>query len=140
MVNMNENKNWLLLYVWLSCDCLFCLIGFSYGWLGICILIISKIDDLVQLTHIVFRSSHPEVFLKGILKICSKFKRKEHPCRSVISIKLLGNFIEIALQHGFSHVNLLHIFRTIFLKNAFARLLLHIPRMEYAPIYLNDFW
>ena len=35
------------------------------------------------------RSSHPEVFLrKGVLKICSKFTG-EHPCRSVISIKLL---------------------------------------------------
>ena len=35
------------------------------------------------------RSSHTEVFLrKAILKICSKFTG-EHPCRSVISIKLL---------------------------------------------------
>ena len=44
-----------------------------------------------------FRSSRSDVFLKkDILKICSKF-RGEHPCRSVISIKLLCNFIEIAL-------------------------------------------
>ena len=36
-----------------------------------------------------FRSSPAEVFLrKGVLKICSKFTR-EHPCRSVISVKLL---------------------------------------------------
>ena len=36
-------------------------------------------------------SSHPEVFWeKGILKICSKFTG-EHPCRSVISIKLQSN-------------------------------------------------
>ena len=35
------------------------------------------------------RSSPPEVFQeKGVLKICSKFTG-EHPCRSVISIKLL---------------------------------------------------
>ena len=35
------------------------------------------------------RNSHPEVFLeKGVLKICSKFTG-EHPCQSVISIKLL---------------------------------------------------
>ena len=34
-------------------------------------------------------SSRPEVFLrKGVLKICNKFTG-EHPCRSVISIKLL---------------------------------------------------
>ena len=37
------------------------------------------------------RSSLPEVFLgKGVLKICSKFKG-QHPCRSVISTKLLCN-------------------------------------------------
>ena len=41
------------------------------------------------------RSSHPEVFLeKGVLKICSKFTG-EHPFQSVISIKLLCNFIEL---------------------------------------------
>ena len=41
------------------------------------------------------RSSPPEVFLgKGVLKICSKFGR-EQPCRSMISIKLQSNFIEI---------------------------------------------
>ena len=38
-----------------------------------------------------FRRSHPEVFLgKGVLKICSKFTG-DHPCRSVISIKLQSN-------------------------------------------------
>ena len=31
---------------------------------------------------------------------------------SIISIKLQSNFIEITLGHGFSPVNLLHIFRT----------------------------
>ena len=36
-----------------------------------------------------FRSSRPGLFLgKGVLKIHSKFTR-EHPCQSVISIKLL---------------------------------------------------
>ena len=62
------------------------------------------------------RSSHPEVFLrKGILKICIKFT--EHPCQIVISTKLLCNFTEITLRHGFSPVNLLHIFRIPFPKN-----------------------
>ena len=43
------------------------------------------------------RTSHPEVFLeKGVLKICSKYTG-EYPCRSVISIKLQSNFIEITL-------------------------------------------
>ena len=46
------------------------------------------------------RSSRPEVFLKeGVLKKCSKFTG-EHPCRSVISIKLLYNFIDMALRYG----------------------------------------
>ena len=63
------------------------------------------------------RSSPPEVFLeKGVLKICSKFTG-EHPCWSVISKKLLCNFIKITLRYEWSPVNLLHIFRTPFTKN-----------------------
>ena len=73
---------------------------------------------------VIFRSSHPKVFLwKGVLKICSKFTG-EHTCRSAISIKFLCNFIEIALRHGCSPVNLLHIFRTPFPRNTSGRLLL----------------
>ena len=54
------------------------------------------------------RSSLPGVLIgKGILKIYSKFTG-EHPCQSVISIKLLCRC---------SPVNLLHIFRTPFYKN-----------------------
>ena len=72
------------------------------------------------------RSSHPEMFLrKGVLEICSKFTG-EHTCQSAISIKLLCNFIEITLWHGCSTVNLLHIFRTSFLKNTSGRLLLEL--------------
>ena len=71
-----------------------------------------------------FRSSHPQVFLeKGVLKLCNKFTG-EHPCRGVISIKLLCNFIEITLSHACSHVNLLEIFRTRFSKNSSGWLLL----------------
>ena len=71
------------------------------------------------------RSSHPEVFLgNGILNICNKFS-VEHPCRSVISIKVLSNFIEITLRHGCSPVNLLHVFRKPFTNNNSKRLLLH---------------
>ena len=44
-----------------------------------------------------------------VLKICSKFTG-EHPCRSVISLRLLCNFSEISLRHGC----LLHIFGTPF--------------------------
>ena len=70
------------------------------------------------------RSSYPDVLLvKGVLKICNQFTG-EHPCRSVISIKLQSNFIEMTLRHGCSPVNFLHIFRTPFTKNTSERLLL----------------
>ena len=75
------------------------------------------------------RGSPPEVFLgKGVLKLSSKSKG-EHPCRSAILIKLQSNFIEsnfieIALRHGCFPVNLLHIFKTPFLKNTSGWLLL----------------
>ena len=45
----------------------------------------------------------------------------ENPCRSVISI-----IIEIALRHGCSPVNLLHIFKTPFSRNTSGRLLLNL--------------
>ena len=70
------------------------------------------------------RSSRPEVFLvKSVLNICNKLT-EEHLCRSVISIKLLCNIIEITLRHGCSPVNLLHIFRTPFPRNTSGWLLL----------------
>ena len=63
-----------------------------------------------------FRSSRPEVVLgKGVLKICNKFTG-EQLCQIEISTKLLCNFIEITLWHGFSPVNLPHIFRPHFLR------------------------
>ena len=75
-----------------------------------------------------FRDSHPEVFLrKGVLKVCSKFAA-ENTCPSVISIKLLCNFIQITLRHGCSPVNLLHIFRTPFTENTSERLLVVIKK------------
>ena len=55
-----------------------------------------------------YRSSPPELFLgKGVLKISSKFIG-EQQCRSAFSIKLLWNFIEIALRHECSPVSLRH--------------------------------
>ena len=72
----------------------------------------------------ILRSSLPEVFFgKGVMKLCNKFTG-EFPYRGVISIKLLRNFIEIALRYGCYPVNLLHIFRTSFYKNTSGRLLL----------------
>ena len=82
-------------------------------------------------------SSPPEVVLgKGALKICSKFTG-EHPCRSVISIKLLCYFTEIALWHGCSLVNLLHMFRTHFYKNTYGGLLLESTLCNYLNVKEN---
>ena len=81
--------------------------------------------------HNLFRSSRLEVFLvKGVLNIRSKFTG-EHPCRIVISIKLLCNFVEITHRHGCSPVNLLHIFSTSFTKNTSGWLSLFISRKWY---------
>ena len=88
--------------------------------------ILSVVSTRSQILLPNYRSSRPEVFLrKGVLKICSKFTG-EHPCRSLISIKLLSNFIEIALRHGCSPVSLLNIFRTPFPKNTSGWLLLKL--------------
>ena len=54
---------------------------------------------------------------KSCSEICSKFTA-EHPCQSVILIKSQSNFIEIALRHECSPANLLHIFRTSFIRAA----------------------
>ena len=93
------------------------------------------------------RSSRPEVFLrKGVLKICSRFAG-EHICRSAILIKLQSNFIETTLRKGCCPVNLLHIFKTPFLKNTSEWLLLYLEtvlnhfrnkwRFEYIPSLLE---
>ena len=50
--------------------------------------------------------------------------RTPMPKCSFNKVALLCNFIEIALRHGCSPVNLLHIFKTPFPKNNSGRLLL----------------
>ena len=89
------------------------------------------------------RSSHSEVFLgKAALKIWSKL----HPCRSVISIKLLCSYIEITLLHRYAPVNLLHIFRTLFTKNTSGWLLLKRANAKFfllrimSMFYLNPIY
>ena len=56
-------------------------------------------------------------------KRCSKNIQQIYrrtPCRSAISIKLQSKFIEMAIWHECSPINLLHNFRTPFLKNSFG--------------------
>ena len=90
---------------------------------------------LMFFSLIIFRSSHQEVFLrKGVLKICSKF-RGEHSCRSASWIKLQSNFIELIPRHGCSPVNVLHIFKTPFLRNTFGWLLPYFLLSMYQLIH-----
>ena len=56
---------------------------------------------------------------------------ENHPCRGVVSIKLLCDFIEITLRRGCSSVNLLHIFRAPFTKNTSGWLLLYLSRRHF---------
>ena len=97
---------------------------FFHSFLKQILFIIMIVLRQISWSMFIFRSSHPEVFIeKGVPKICSKFTG-EYPWRSVISIKLLCNFIEITLRHGCSPVNLLYIFRAPFPKNTSGRLFL----------------
>ena len=87
-----------------------------------------------------FRSSPPEALLgKGVLKICSKFSG-EHPCQSVISIKLQSNSIETTLRYGCSPVNLLHIFRKTFAENTSGGLLLYLFSLVSYKVHQKLIW
>ena len=69
-------------------------------------------------------------------KVAKQINRKEHPCWSVISIKLLS---EIALRHGCSPKNLLRIFRKTFYKYTSGDLclvFLKITEMNFRLLYL----
>ena len=100
----------------------FCISVFPEFSLNFCFQVLGSVSSNEKS---MYRSSSPDVFLgKEVLNICSKFTG-ENPCRSVISIKLQSNYIEITLRHGCSPVNLLHNSRT-FPKNTYGGLLLHI--------------
>ena len=49
-------------------------------------------------------------------RVPSGSAEQKQPSRGVLKVFLLCSFIEITLQHGLSPVNLLHIFRTHFLR------------------------
>ena len=81
-------------------------------------------NDQVPLTNIkIITQKQPATCI--LIKRCSGNMQqiyREHPCWSVISIKLLWNFIKITFQHGCFPVNLLHIFRITFTKNTSGQL------------------
>ena len=56
---------------------------------------------------------------------------RKYPCRSMISVQLLCYSIEIALQHGCSLVNLLHIFRTPFYKNTYDGVVSYLQQLPF---------
>ena len=64
----------------------------------------------------------------------------EHPCRGVISINLLSNFIEITFRYGCSSVNLLHIFRIPFYKSTNEGLLLDVLSENILNIHFDVMW
>ena len=81
-----------------------------------------------------YSCSPSEVLLgKKVLKLCTKCTG-EHPYRRVISIKLQSNFTEITPRHACPSVNLLHIFRTSFPKNASGGLPLKIINNWYRTV------
>ena len=70
---------------------------------------------------------------RGVLKKrCSENMQQSY--RRTPMLKL--NFIEIALRHGCSLVNLLHIFRTPFLKNTAGWLLLSVELTRKYSIFI----
>ena len=77
-----------------------------------------RVDMIYNIYKTYYRSSP-----KSVAKIYSKFTG-EHVCRSVISIKLQSNFIDIAHWHGCSPVDLLQIFRAPFYNNISGQFLL----------------
>ena len=95
-----------------------------------CLLKWAKIYWVYRCPHTIHFSQKQKQPSTGVLKkTCSENMQwisGEHPWRSVISIKLQSNFMEITLSHGCSPVNLPHIFRTPFPRNTSRRLLLKI--------------
>ena len=81
------------------------------------------------------RSIYQKQLSRGVLrKRCSKHMQQSHwrtPMLKCDFTKVARNFIEIALWHGCSSLNLLHIFRAPFSKNTFERLLLIYPNENY---------
>ena len=69
---------------------------------------------------------------KAFWKYVANLLENTCACRNAISIKLLCNFVEITLRHGCSPVNLLHIFRTTFLRNTSGQLLLTLGTLSFS--------
>ena len=81
---------------------------------------VSEKHNIRESQAALLRCSQEKVFRK----YAGNLQENNHVEASVILMKLLSNFIEVTLWHGFSPVNLLHIFRTPCYKYTSGRLLL----------------
>ena len=75
--------------------------------------------------RICFNYLHKQPFRGVLKKSCSENMQQIYRRTPTPKCDLQSNFIEITLRHGCSPVNLLHIFRTPFLKNT----------SEWVPLY-----
>ena len=81
----------------------------------------ARVSFLIKLQAYTFFTEHVgPMLLKSIISISADSKLVINH----LLVPLQSNFIEIALRHGCSDVNLLHFFRTPFLKNTSGWLLL----------------
>ena len=107
-----------------------CLIYWQIQWLELISEIVRYYQDITvifstQLLQCIIRSSSPEVFFrKGVLKVCSKFA-KEHPYRSVISIKFLKQLYWNRFSAWVFSCKFAAYFRTPFPKNTSGCLILY---------------
>ena len=78
-----------------------------------------EVSDIINLKYFQEQTS------RGVLRKRTPILKWGRFYRSAISLRLQNNFIEMALQHGCSPLNLLHIFRTLFPRNISEWLLLY---------------
>ena len=78
----------------------------------------------------ILKKSIMENFILQIVD-CKKNLLFQATKRKSVFIHCFNNFIEIALRHGCSPVNLLHIFRMSFYKNTYVVLLLKIESLHF---------
>ena len=91
-------------------------------------------NPLMQL-QIIFKNTLIKQSIEAAIQRCSEnmqqiYRRTPMPKYDFNKVALHCNFIEIALRHGSSSVNLLHIFRTPFPRNTSGWLLLKVKVWE----------
>ena len=95
-----------------------------------------------KLTHcLIFKAAAQRCSLGKLFWKYATKSQENTNCRSAISVKQQKNFVEITLRHGCSPANLLHVFRTTFLKNLSGWLLLDICTSQASSTFSKmSFW